>query len=52
MYWLLIAMGIVFMGDALYQLRDKDGVSWDVLGCDMAMARIAAFLAASEAGLL
>lgn len=52
MYWLLIAMGIVFMGDALYQLRDKDGVSWDVLGCDMAMALIAAFLAAREAGVL
>lgn len=52
MYWLLIAMSIVFMGDALYQLRDKDGVSWDVFGCDMAMALIAAFLAAREAGVL
>ena len=52
MYWLLIAIGIVFMGDALYQLRDKDSVSWDVLGCDMAMALIAAFLAAREAGVL
>ena len=51
MYWLLIAMGIVFMGDALYQLRDKDGVSWDVLGCDMAMALIAAFLAGVAVGI-
>ena len=52
MYWLLIAMGIVFMGDALYQLRDKDGISLDAFGCDMAMALIAAFLAAREAGVL
>lgn len=52
MYWLLLAMGILFMGDALYQLRDKDGVSWDAFGCDMAMALIAAFLAAREAGVL
>ena len=52
MYWLLIAMGVVFMGDALYQLRDKDSVSWDAFGCDMAMALIAAFLAAREAGVL
>lgn len=52
MYWLLIAMGIVFMGDALYQLRNKGGVSWDVFGCDVAMALIAAFLAAREAGVL
>ena len=52
MYWLLIVMGIVFMGDALYQLRDKDGVSRDVFGCDMDMALIAAFLAAREAGVL
>ena len=52
MYWLLIAMGIVFMGDELYKLRDKDGVSWDAFGCDMAMALIAAFLAAREAGVL
>lgn len=52
MYWLLIAMGIVFMGDALCQLRNKRGVSWDVFGCDVAMALIAAFLAAREAGVL
>lgn len=52
MYWLLVAMGIVFMGDALYQLRDRSGVSWDVFGCDLAMALVAAFLAAREAGVL
>lgn len=52
MYWILVAMGIVFMSDALYQLRDKGGVSWDVFGCDLAMALIAGFLAAREAGVL
>ena len=49
MYWLLIAIVVVFMTDALHNLREKDSVSF---GCDMVMALIAAFLAAREAGVL
>ena len=49
MYWLLIAIGIVFMGEALHNLREKDRVSFC---CDIAMALIAAFLAAREVGML
>lgn len=52
MYWLFIAIGIVFIGDALYQLRDKHGISWDAFGCDVAIALVAAFLAAREVGVL
>ena len=49
MYWLLIAIGILFMSDALHHLRENDSVSF---GCDMVMVLIAAFLAAREAGVL
>ena len=49
MYWLLIAIGVVFMSDALHHLREKDSVSF---GCDMVMVLIAEFLAAREVGVL
>ena len=49
MYWLLIAIGVVFMSDALNHLRENDSVSF---GCDMVIVLIAAFLAAREVGVL
>lgn len=49
MYWLLIAIVVVFMSDALHHLRENDSV---LFGCDMVMVLIAAFLAAREVGVL